>query len=168
MVIVDKLSKGIILELYKNLKAEELANVFVKNYYRRHGFFTVIVSDKGSQFTGFLWSRVCQLLSITRKLSTAYHPETDSLIERTNQTMETYLRIYVAFDQKNWASLLFMAELVLNNRNIILIGTNLFFLSYRYHARILNIEEHIEKIYDTQTLIQQAENIVVKLKNATE
>jgi hypothetical protein len=33
-------------------------------------------------------------IGIQRRLSTAYHPQTDSQTERTNQTIKIYLKIY--------------------------------------------------------------------------
>jgi hypothetical protein len=47
-------------------------------------------------------------------MSTAYHPQTDGQTERTNQTLEQYLRLYVNDEQDNWASLLDQAALAYN------------------------------------------------------
>jgi len=44
-----------------------------------------------------------KMLGIETKLSTAYHPQTDRQIERTNQELEQYLRIYVNYRQNNWS-----------------------------------------------------------------
>ena len=50
-----------------------------------------------------LWAEVCRLLKITLRVSTAFHPETDGAIERANQELETYLRIFTTFEQEDWA-----------------------------------------------------------------
>jgi len=44
-----------------------------------------------------------KMLRIETKLSMAYHPETDGQMERTNQELEQYLRMYVNHRQNNWA-----------------------------------------------------------------
>ena len=49
-----------------------------------------------------------------RRLSTAFHPQTDGQTERQNQVLETYLRIFTNEEQKNWASLLPFAEYAYN------------------------------------------------------
>ncbi len=53
------------------------------------------VSDRGPQFTSKFWAAFCHHLSIERRLSTAYHPQTDGQTERRNKTLEQYLRAYV-------------------------------------------------------------------------
>ena len=44
-----------------------------------------------------------------------------------NQTMKTFLRIYIDFDQRNWAKFLFITEFVINNKYAVLTGVNPFF-----------------------------------------
>jgi hypothetical protein len=45
---------------------------------------------------------LCRLLDIHQNISTAYHPQTDEASERTNQTLEQYLRIFCGTQQNNW------------------------------------------------------------------
>jgi transposase InsO family protein len=99
VVITDRLRKGIIYNSLEDIKAETVAKWFVRNFYRRHYLPTAIVSDRGTQFVGHLWTRICALLGIVRRLSTAFHPETDGATERMNQTVETYLRMFVDYAQ---------------------------------------------------------------------
>ena len=46
----------------------------------------------------------------------AYHPETDGQMERGNQELEQYLRMYINHRQNNWAEWLAMAEFAFNNK----------------------------------------------------
>src|SRR5580704_2808125 len=48
-------------------------------------------------------------------MSTAFHPRTDGQSERTNQSLEQYLRFYVDSNQSNWAQLLSLAEFAHNS-----------------------------------------------------
>ena len=56
-----------------------------------------------------------QELGIARNLSTAFHPQTDGLMERTNQWVEQYLRL-LAINQEEWSSWLPVATAMHNNR----------------------------------------------------
>ena len=56
------------------------------------------------------------MLEIETKLSTAYYLQTDGQMERTNQKLEQYLRMYVNHRQNNWSEWLTMAEFTFNNK----------------------------------------------------
>jgi hypothetical protein len=47
-----------------------------------------IVSDTGSLFTSHFWEGLYSLLDIKKRISTVYHPQTDSQTERQNQNLE--------------------------------------------------------------------------------
>ena len=49
-------------------------------------------------------------------MSSAYHPQTDGQSERTNQTVETILRIFCNHQQDNWADWLKIAQYMINSR----------------------------------------------------
>jgi hypothetical protein len=84
LVITDRLSKGVILEACSDTSAEAIANLFLRVFYRRHRLLSAIMLDRDTQFVSALWARVCSLLRITRRLSTAWHLETDGATERMN------------------------------------------------------------------------------------
>jgi len=42
------------------------------------------------------------ILGIETKLSIAFHPQTDSQIERMNQELEQYLRMFIDHRQEQW------------------------------------------------------------------
>jgi hypothetical protein len=58
---------------------------------------------------------MCHYMGTKRRLSTAYHPQTDGQTERQNQSLEHYLRTYVNFEQTDWARWLPLAQHVYNN-----------------------------------------------------
>jgi transposase InsO family protein len=95
--------------------APELADLLIEEVFAKFGVPRSIVSDRGTTFTSKYWGSICYHLSIKRRFSTAYHPQTDGQTERMNQTLETYLRCYTNYEQNDWASLLASAEFVCNN-----------------------------------------------------
>jgi len=44
-----------------------------------------------------------KMLEIETKLSIAFHPHIDGQIERINQKLEQYLRMYIDHGQSNWS-----------------------------------------------------------------
>jgi len=75
-----------------------------------------VISDRGPQFIAGLTKELNKILGIETKLSIAYYPETDGQIERTNQELEQYLRMYINHRQNNWSEWLVMAEFTFNNK----------------------------------------------------
>jgi len=62
-----------------------------------HGLPESIISDKGAQFVVGMIRELNNLLGIQTKLSTAYHPQMDGQIERINQELEQYLRVFINY-----------------------------------------------------------------------
>ena len=57
-----------------------------------------------------------QMLEINTKLSTAYYSQIDSQMERINQKLEQYLRMFIDYCQEQWSDWLAIAEFVYNNK----------------------------------------------------
>ncbi len=103
-------------ELVKvTIDAPGLVEVIIDVVVHHHRVSESIVTDQGSLFTSKFWSSLCYFLGIKRKLSTAFHPQSDGQTERQNSMMEAYLRVFVNWKQDNWAKLLPMAEFAYNN-----------------------------------------------------
>jgi len=98
MVITDRLSKGTIFVPLPDTKTETVVRKFIERVVAYHWLPDAITSDRGSQFVSALWARLCKLLKINRRLSTAYHPQTDGATERMNSVWEAYIRSFT-----NWA-----------------------------------------------------------------
>ncbi|MBW0581213.1 hypothetical protein O181_120928, partial [Austropuccinia psidii MF-1] len=94
---------------------KDLAHLFIKNIFPKHGLPSRIVSDRGPLFVSSFWTNICQQLKISRDFSTAYHPETDGQPERVNQILEQYFWMYVSYHQDDWNTWLPLAEFAYNN-----------------------------------------------------
>jgi len=80
--------------------AEGLAKLFQDHIWKLHGLPKSIISDRGVQFAMGIIRELNNLLEIQTKLSTAYHPQTDRQMERINQELEQYLRVFIDHRQE--------------------------------------------------------------------
>lgn len=167
MVVTDRLSKGVLIEPCKDITAETVAEFFLKTYLRQHHLPESIISDRGTQFVGALWSSICKSLGIQRSPSTAYHPETDGATERANQTLESYLRKFINYAQDDWANLLATAELTMNSRDSVTTGVSPFFLSHGYNVDPLQFDREPQAFEKPRNPVEQGQTILKKLKDAT-
>jgi len=99
---------------------------------------------------------------------TAYHLKTDKATEQMNQNVELYIRTFSNYSQDNWASLLFMAELVINNHDSASMKVSLFFLFHEYHMKPLQLLEKLKPVWSAKSPVQKADQIVQKIKEVTE
>src|SRR3979490_1138690 len=67
--------------------------------------------------------------------STAYHPQTDGQMERINQEVEQYLRLFVNHRQDDWVEWLPLTEFSYNDKIQMLTGYSPFYLNYGQHPR---------------------------------
>ncbi len=134
LVIVDWLTKMVHYKPVKvTINALALAEVIIKALVQYYSLPDSIVSDQGSVFTLKFWSSLCYFLGIKRRLSTTFHPQTDSQTERQNSTIKAYLQFFVNFEQSDWARLLLMAEFTYNNAKNASTGHTPFELNCGYH-----------------------------------
>jgi len=115
-VVVDRLSKmRLFIPCHTTIDGVELAKLFLREVVRLHGLHAMIVSDRGPQCASTFGGRICNRLGINRRMSTAFHPQTDGQTERMNASMEQYLRVFVNHQQDDWVLWLPLAEFATNN-----------------------------------------------------
>lgn len=115
-VVIDHLSKmAHFVPLNGTPSATETATTFIREVVHLHGIPSNIISDRGVQFMSRFWRALCEVLDIEHRLFSAYHPQTNGQTERTNQTLEQYLRCSSSFAQDDWVHLLPLAEFAYNN-----------------------------------------------------
>ena len=120
-----------------------LAKVIIDVVVRHHDLSDSIISDRGAIFTSKFWSSLCYFLGIKKKLSTAFHSQTNGKTERQNSTMEAYLQAFVNFEQNDWARFLPMAEFAYNNAKNASTGHTPFELNCGFHPR-MSYEEDVD------------------------
>jgi hypothetical protein len=137
LVVVDQgLSKGVIfIPCNETIDALETSNLLFQNVYKRFGLYDAVISDRGPQFASQVTKELYKLLGIERKMSTAYHPQTDGQTERVNQELETYLRIFTQNQQDNWHQHLHMAEFAHNIREHSAKKMSPFFIMMGYNPK---------------------------------
>lgn len=175
MVVVDRLTKqSIFVPCNTTDDAPQLAKLFLKHVFSKHGLPTDIVSDRGVLFTSKFWRSLCSMLDIQQRLSTAYHPQTDGQTERTNQTLEQYLRIFVNYDQDDWEEWLPLAEFVYNNTPSDATGISPFFANKGFHPKLTlslkNVPSHNAhlKVQDMKSLNQFLKDQISKANQSYE
>lgn len=114
-VIVDRATRySIYVPTTQKATSALLAELYVDHVAKYFGFPQAITSDRGSVFTANFWRSFCHLLAIKRRLSTAFHPQTDGLTERVNHQVEQYLRLFCDDAQILWADKLQLAQFAHN------------------------------------------------------
>ncbi len=72
----------------------------------RVGIPAEILTDQGTPFMSRLMADLCRLLKVKQLRTTVYHPQTDGLVERFNQTLKQMLRRVAAEDKRDWDRML--------------------------------------------------------------
>ena len=104
LVVSDYFTKWVEAYPMPNQETVTIANVLVNEFISRFGVPLLLHSDQGSQFESSLFQELCSLLDIDKTRTTAYHPQSDGLVERFNLTLENMLSKYIASDQRDWDS----------------------------------------------------------------
>ena len=102
LVVCNRLSKMMyFVATTEEILAKGLARLFRDNMWKLHGLPESMVLNRGLQFVVEMTKELNRMLRIETKLSTSFHPQTDSQTERMNQELEQYLRFFVDYRQKD-------------------------------------------------------------------
>ena len=69
-----------------------MAQAFLSGWISRFGVPSTIVTDRGRQFQSQLWTQLMSLLGSKHASSTAYHPQTNGMVERFHRQLKAALK----------------------------------------------------------------------------
>ena len=119
MSVTDKFSKAVTFVPGKKMWGDkEWATVLLLQLdLISWGLPSVIISDRDVRFVGGLWKTIFEHLKVDLFYSTAYHSQTDSASEATNQKAEIALRYYLMMlnNLADWPSVLPRLQAAANN-----------------------------------------------------
>src|SRR3984893_2586625 len=137
LVVVDRLSKqGIFIPTHDTITSLDLAKLFVTHVFSKHGVPSHVTSDWGPEFVSHFFRSLGKALDMKLHFSSGYHPEADRQTERTNQTLEQYLRAYCNYQQDNWSELLPLTEFAYNNTPSATTRITSFFANKGFHPNL--------------------------------
>jgi len=101
LVVVDRLTKmAYFIPTTEKTMAEGLARLFRDNVWKLYGLSESIISNRGPQFAAGLMRELNRMLGIESKMSTVFYPQTDGQMERVNQELKQYLRMFINHRQE--------------------------------------------------------------------
>jgi len=105
---------SIFIPCHKTIDLEGVALLYLNHVIPHYGIPHKIILDCDVCFVSKFSTELCCILNIHQNISTAYHPQTDGASERTNQTLEQYLRVFCGTQQNNWHAWLPLAQYTKN------------------------------------------------------
>ena len=82
--------------------ATTTAERLVCEMFCRFGAPEELHSDQGRNFEAQVFAKVCELMGVRKTRTTPLHPQSDGLVERFNQTLETQMAIVTSKHQRDW------------------------------------------------------------------
>ena len=101
MVFSDYYSRWPEAFVIPSIDAATIAGLLVGEILCRHSAPRTLLSDCGSNFLSELVSEVCRKMNTSKLSTSAYHPQSDGLVERFNGTLAQSLSMYVSSNQKD-------------------------------------------------------------------
>ena len=102
LVLVDYFTKWCEAIPLAEIDATTVANAVLYHWICRWGAPGQLHSDRGSNFESSLMHQICDTLKIDKTRTTSYHPQGNGLVERTNRSIKTMLRIVTQKNALSW------------------------------------------------------------------
>ena len=90
--MVDRFTRWAEAVPIKDATAATCAQVLLQHWVARMGIPLNITSDRGAQFVSGLWSALAKLLGCRLWQTTAYHPQSNGMVERFHRQLKASLR----------------------------------------------------------------------------
>jgi transposase InsO family protein len=99
---MDYLTKWPEVVTLPDSKAKTVAQIFIEQVVCCHSAPEVLLLDQGQQFLSKLLCEINEYLRVKKCNTTAYHPQTDGLVEQFNGTLEGMLAKLTNEHQDDW------------------------------------------------------------------
>ncbi|XP_058786123.1 uncharacterized protein LOC131660807 [Vicia villosa] len=166
MVVVDRLTKYVHFLLVSHpYTAKYIAELFVKEVVRLHGFPSSIVSERDRVFLNSFWSELFKQARTKRKYSSAYHPQSDGQTEVVNRCVETYLRCLTGLKLKQWPRWLAWAEYWYNTKYHASLKSTPFEALYgRVHPTLIRGDAHPSAVEEVNKLTPERNEMIKEMQ----
>jgi hypothetical protein len=92
LTIIDRSTRWFEAVPLRNMEASKCVDAFIANWVARFGVPVTVTTYRGAQFTSTLWSSACTSLGIKHVLTTAYHPQSNGMVEHVHRQLKDALR----------------------------------------------------------------------------
>ncbi|GFO10357.1 Pol polyprotein [Plakobranchus ocellatus] len=101
LTIIDRTSRWPEVIPLSGTSSTDCAKALIRNWISRFGVPLDITSDRGTQFTSTLWGEIANQLGVQLHRTTAYHPQSNGLVESLHRTLKAALK--ARLQGPNWA-----------------------------------------------------------------
>ena len=93
LTCIDRVTRWVEATPLQNTSASIIALAFLNRWISRFGVPLHVVTDQGSQFESELFGDLSAIIGFHRLRITAYHPQTNGIIERLHRTLKTAIMV---------------------------------------------------------------------------
>jgi transposase InsO family protein len=90
--IIDRSTRWLEAIALQSMDTAACVDALITGWVARFGVPSVITSDQGRQFCSVLWTNMCSLLGVDHSRTTAYHPQSNGMVERAHRQLKDALR----------------------------------------------------------------------------
>ena len=101
LTVVDRFTRWPEAIPVADISAKTCSRAFLAHWVARFGVPSSMTSDRGRQFVSELWRKTAALMGASTNATTAYHPQSNGMVERMHRTMKAALKAKLESDP-NW------------------------------------------------------------------
>ena len=113
LTLIDRFSRWPAAIPLKDISTESVINALSHGWISSFGIPKIITTDRGSQFSSSVWTQLMETWGIQHKMTTAYHPEANGMVERFHRRLKESLMAICDDDRNAWFWKLPMALLAI-------------------------------------------------------
>ncbi len=90
--IIDRTTRWLEATPLKDISAASCEEAFLATWVARFGVSEAVTTDRGAQFSSASWASFCRQVGIKHIMTTAYHPQSNGLMERAHRQIKASLQ----------------------------------------------------------------------------
>lgn len=112
--LIDVFSRYVILVPVANHTATSVAKALYCHMIAYFGVLVTILSNRGTEFVGNIWSQLQAMIWCRMNLSSPYHPQGNSVVERSHRTINNLVWVILLEENRlTWCDILAAVQLTM-------------------------------------------------------
>ena len=158
--VMDTFTRYPVFVATKDMTAETAAQALVDNVFTVFGSPSIILSDRGRNFLGDTIKELCKIYHIKKENTSAFHPQANSISERSHRTIDNHLSTlltrFAKENQTDWDLFLQLAAYSMRVASSDGTGFSPFFANFGRECRLPIDNIFPPQMDDKETLSEHA------------